>query len=342
MIRKLVTAVTTLLVVGLIVMGASVGSAAYKVEYKMSVAVGPQGPWGESAAMFCQLVKERTQGRVNIKPYYALQLAAAQQINEYFITVKGVADFAQGSTINWSPAIKELNIFSMPFIFPSYKALDAVENGEPGKIIAQISEQKGVVFLAWGENGFRELSNSKRPVRTPADIEGLKLRVPGTPIFVETFRALGANPMAINWGEALTAFQQGMVDGQENPIISMYIPYKLWEVHKNITLWRYAIDPLVLGANKDTWNSFTPADREIIQKAALEAMAWNKKAARKGLDDSNEAIELLTSKGVNVVKLTPAEVNAFKAKVKPVYDKWAKEIGTDLVEMTEKLIKSIK
>ncbi len=339
MIRKLVI---FSLVAGLIVMAASSGSAApYKTEYKMSVAVGPQGPWGESAAKFAELVKERTQGRINIKPYYALQLAAGQQINEYFITVKGIADFAQGSTINWSPAVKELTIFSMPFLFPNYKALDAVQNGEPGKKIWQISEEKGVVCLAWGENGYRELTNSKRPVRKPEDMEGLKLRVPGTPIFIETFRALGANPMAINWGESLTAFQQGTVDGQENPIVSMLIPYKLWEVHKYITLWHYTIDPLILGANKEVWNSFTPSDREIIMKAAQEAMAWNKMAARKGLEDSTEAIEFLASKGMQVVTLTPEEISAFKAKVKPVYDKWSKEIGVDLVESAEKIIKSV-
>ena len=330
------------LALGIIAGASSSGSAAsYKPEYKMSVAVGPQGPWGESAAKFAELVKERTQGRINIKPYYALQLAAGQQINEYFITVKGVADFAQGSTINWSPAVKELTIFSMPFLFPNYKALDAVQNGEPGKKIWKISEEKGVVCLAWGENGFREVTNSKRPVRKPEDMEGLKLRVPGTPIFIETFRALGANPMAINWGEALTAFQQRTVDGQENPIVSMLIPYKLWEVHEHVTLWHYAIDPLLLGVNKETWSSFTPQDQEIITKAAQEAMAWNKQAARKGLEDSQEAIDFLKSKGMKVVTLTPAEVDAFKAKVKPVYEKWAKEIGPELVESAEKIVKGV-
>jgi len=330
------------LALGIIAGASSSGSAAsYKPEYKMSVAVGPQGPWGESAAKFAELVKERTQGRINIKPYYALQLAAGQQINEYFITVKGVADFAQGSTINWSPAVKELTIFSMPFLFPNYKALDAVQNGEPGKKIWNISEEKGVVCLAWGENGFREVTNSKRPVRKPEDMEGLKLRVPGTPIFIETFRALGANPMAINWGEALTAFQQRTVDGQENPIVSMLIPYKLWEVHEHVTLWHYAIDPLLLGVNKETWSSFTPQDQEIITKAAQEAMAWNKQAARKGLEDSTEAIEFLKSKGMQVVTLTPTEVEAFKAKVKPVYEKWAKEIGPELVESAEKIVKGV-
>ena len=227
----------------------------------------------------------------------------------------------------------------MPFLFPNYKALDAVQNGEPGKKIWKISEERGVVCLAWGENGFREVTNSKRPVRKPEDMEGLKLRVPGTPIFIETFRALGANPMAINWGEALTAFQQRTVDGQENPIVSMLIPYKLWEVHEHVTLWHYAIDPLLLGVNKETWSSFTPQDQEIITKAAQEAMAWNKQAARKGLEDSTEAIEFLKSKGMQVVTLTPTEVEAFKAKVKPVYEKWAKEIGPELVESAEKIVK---
>ena len=339
MIRKLVL---VSLVVGLVVMTSSLGSAAtYKPEYKMSVAVGPQGPWGESAAKFAELVKERTQGKINIKPYYALALGAGQQINEYFITVKGVADFAQGSTINWSPAVKELTIFSLPFFFPNYKALDAVQSGEPGKRIWQASEQKGVVCLAWGENGYREITNSKRPIRKPEDMEGLKFRVAGTPIFIETFRAVGGNPMAINWGEALTAFQQGTVDGQENPIVSMITPYKLWEVHKHITLWHYAIDPLILGVNKEVWNTFDPKDREIITAAAQEAMAWNKKAARKGLEDSTEAIEFLKSKGMQVVTLTPSEIEAFKAKVKPVHDKWKKEIGVELVESAEKIVKGV-
>jgi hypothetical protein len=97
-----------------------------------------------------------------------------------------------GSTINWSPQVKELNLFSLPFLFPSYKALDAVEDGEPGQRLWKLIEAKGVIPLAWGENGFRDLTNSKRAVRTPQDLDRLKVRVVGSPIFMETFRALGA------------------------------------------------------------------------------------------------------------------------------------------------------
>ncbi len=314
----------------------------YKPEFKCSLVVGPTGPWGEAAAKFADLLKERTQGRINVKNYFAGQLFAGKQTNEFLLLNQGVADFALGSTINWSPQVKELNLFAMPFMYPSYKALDAVENGEPGQRLWKIIESKGVIPLAWGENGFREITNSKRPVRKPEDMEGLKVRVVGSPIFIDTFRALGANPVNMNWGEAQTAFQQGTVDGQENPVVSVITPYKLWTVHKNITLWHYAIDPLILGVSKLTWDSLTTADREIVKKTAVEVMAWQKKGARAGLEGSTAAAEMLKKEGMEVITLSSAELATFKAKTKPVSDKWAAEIGSDLVKAAEKIIAETK
>ena len=200
----------------------------YKPEFKSSLVVGPAGPWGEAAIKFADLLKERTQGRINVKNYFAGQLFAGKQTNEFTLLAQGVADFALGSTINWSPQVKELNLFAMPFMYPSYKALDAVENGEPGRKLFKLIEEKGVVPLAWGENGFRQVTNSKRPIKGPGDLDGLKIRVVGSPIFIDTFRALGANPINMNWGDAQTAFQQGTVDGQENPVVSVITPFKLW------------------------------------------------------------------------------------------------------------------
>jgi tripartite ATP-independent transporter DctP family solute receptor len=320
----------------------SPAAAQYKAEFKNSLVVGPAGPWGEAAIKFADLLKERTQGRINVKNYFAGQLFAGKQTNEFLLLNQGVADFALGSTINWSPQIKELNLFAMPFMYPSYKALDAVENGEPGQRLWKLIESKGVIPLAWGENGFREITNSKRPVRKPADLDGLKVRVVGSPIFIETFRALGANPVNMNWGEALTAFTQGTVDGQENPVVSVIQPYKLWTVHKNITLWHYAIDPLILGVSKITWDSLTPADQEIVKKTAVEVMAWQKAGARAGLDGSLEAVEALKKNGMEVVMLSPAELGAFRARTKPVYDKWVHEVGADLVKSAERIIAETK
>ena len=326
----------------LVAWSAAPAAAQYKPEFKNSLVVGPTGPWGEAAAKFADLLKERTQGRINVKNYFAGQLFAGKQTNEFLLLNQGVADFALGSTINWSPQVKELNLFAMPFMYPSYKALDAVESGEPGQSLWKLIEAKGVIPLAWGENGFRQITNGKRPVRAPADLDGLKVRVVGSPIFIETFRALGANPVNMNWGDAQTAFQQGTVDGQENPVVSVLIPYKLWTVHKNVTLWNYAIDPLVLGMSKITWDSLTPADRDIVKKTAVEVMAWQKKGARAGLEASTEAVENLKKNGMEVVTLTAAELAAFKAKTRPVYDKWVTEIGADLVKAAEKIVAGTK
>ncbi len=318
------------------------GEAAYKSEFKNSLVVGPGGPWGEAAAKFADLLKERTQGRINVKNYFAGQLFAGKQTNEFTLLNQGVADFALGSTINWSPQVKELNLFAMPFMYPSYKALDAVEAGEPGKKLFQLIEAKGVIPLAWGENGFRQVTNSKRPVKGPGDLEGLKIRVVGSPIFIDTFRALGANPVNMNWGEAQTAFQQGTVDGQENPVVSVIIPSKLWTTQKHISLWNYAIDPLILGVSKITWDSLTPQDREIVRKTAEEVMAWQKKGARAGLEGSTEAVETLKKNGMEVVSLSPKDLEAFRGKTQPVYEKWTGEVGADLVKSAEKIIAATK
>lgn len=313
----------------------AVQSATYKPEYKMSIVVGPTGPWGEGAAKFAEAVKKYTDGRVNIKPYYSGQLFAGKQTNEFLLMKQGVIDFAMGSTINWSTTVKELNLFSLPFFFPDYKALDAVENGEVGKKLFKIIEDKGVVGLGWCENGFREFTNSKRAVKRPEDLEGIKARVVGSPIFIDTFKALGANPVSMNWGEALSAFQQGTVDGQENPIVSVIIPNKLWQVHKYITVWHYAIDPIILSVSKEVWDTFTPPDKAAIMKAADEISKWQKKAAREGLEGSTAALDTLKKNGMEVTVLTAEQIRSFKEKTRSVHEKWMKEIGPELVKAAE-------
>ena len=314
----------------------TVFSENYKPEYKMSIVVGPAGPWGESAARFAEEVKKATDGRINIKPYYSGQLFAGKQTNEFLLMKQGVIDFAVGSTINWSPTVKELNLFALPFFFSSYKDLDAVENGEVGKQLFRIIEEKGVVGLGWAENGFRELTNSKRSVAKPDDLEGLKLRVVGSPIFVDIFKAMGANPVSMNWGEALSAFQQGTVDGQENPVISVIIPNKLWQVNKYMTSWNYAIDPIILGVSKMVWDTFDQKDKDAISKVAQEVVKWQKNGAREGLEGSTAAFDNLRNNGMEVTILTPDQIKVFKDKTKPVFDKWVNEVGPELVKMAEK------
>ncbi|MGB7670103.1 MAG: TRAP transporter substrate-binding protein DctP [Pseudolabrys sp.] len=171
-------------------------AADYKPEFKMSI-VGPneETPWGRAATRFADAIKYRTQGRIQIKNYFNGQLFAGKQTTEFAHLQQGLADFSIGSTINWSPQVKQLNIFALPFMFPGYAAVDAVEGGEPGERLFKLIERNGAIPIAWGENGFRELTNSKRPIRRPEDLDALKIRVVGVPLFVDTFGALGAIPI---------------------------------------------------------------------------------------------------------------------------------------------------
>lgn len=313
----------------------------YKKEYKMSVVVGPKLPWGAGATKFADLVRERTNGRINIKVYTSSSLMAGKQTNEFLIHRQGVADFCFASTINWSTTIKPLNLFNLPFFFPDYKALDAVTNGEVGKDIGKLLDSKGVTLLAWGENGFREITNSKRPIAKPEDLEGLKIRVVGTPIFIDTMKALGANPVNMNWGDAQVAFQQGVVDGQENPVVAIEIPVKIWQFHQYATIWHYVIDPLMLTVNNKVMASFSGEDQKIIREAAREAAEEQRTIVRKGLIAPDlSALETLKSNGMDVVVLDDVARAAFKDKTKDVYATWVDRVGSDLVKKAETAIEA--
>ena len=315
----------------------------YKSEYRMSLVVGPAFPWGKGGEIWANKVKEKTNGRINIKLYPGVSLIQGDQTREFSALRQGVIDMAVGSTINWSPQVKQLNLFSLPFLFPDYAAVDAVTQGEVGKSLFATLEKAGVVPLAWGENGYREISNSKHAIKTPADLKGLKIRVVGSPLFLDTFTALGANPTQMSWADAQPAFASGAVDGQENPL-SIFTAAKLQNVgQKYVTMWHYVADPLVFVVNKDVWNSWTPADREAVRQAAVEAGKEEIVIARKGLVEPGQPLlKDIAAMGVTITELTPDERAAFVKVTKPVYDKWKPQVGTDLVNMAEKAIAARK
>ncbi|MCM2295891.1 DctP family TRAP transporter solute-binding subunit [Rhodoferax sp.] len=323
---------------------ATLGSAqSYKSEYRMSLVLGPAFPWGKGGQIWADLVKERTQGRINIKLYPGVSLIQGDQTREFSALRQGVIDMAVGSTINWSPQVKQLNLFSMPFLMPDYAAVDALTQGPVGKQIFATLDKAGVVPLAWGENGYRELSNSKRAVRAPADLKGMKIRVVGSPLFLDTFTALGANPTQMSWADAQPAFASGAVDGQENPL-SIFTAAKLHNVsQKHVTMWGYVADPLIFVVNKEIWGSWTPADQAIVRQAALDAGKQEIALARKGLVEAEQPLlKEIAALGVTVTHLSPAERDAFVKMTRPVYDKWKNTVGADLVKTAEASIAARK
>jgi tripartite ATP-independent transporter DctP family solute receptor len=315
----------------------------YKAEYRMSLVLGPPTPWGQAGKLWADMVKERTQGRINIKLYPGVSLIQGDQTREFSALRQGVIDMAVGSTINWSPQVKELNLFSLPFLMPDYAALDALTQGEVGKKIFQTLDKSGVVPLAWGENGYREVTNSKRVIKSPEDLKGMKIRVVGSPIFSDMFSAMGANTTQMSWADAQPALSSGAVDGQENPLF-LFTVLKMHTVgQKFVTTWGYMADPLIFVVNKEIWNSWTAADQAIVRQAAIDAGHQEIAMARKGLIEADKPVlKDIAAMGVTVTQLTPAERDAFVKVTRPVYDKWKKTVGVELVDMAEKAIAARK
>ena len=323
----------------------SAEAANFKKEYKMQINVGPQFYWGMGAQKFADLVKQRTNGQINIKPYWGSALLKGAQLKSAQLVSNGVIDCAMESTINISPVITEANIFSLPFFINNFENLDKMEYGRTGKAIFKAMDAKGLVGLAWAENGFRQVTNSKIAIRTPADVKGLRLRVVGSPIFIDTFRQLGADPVNMNWGDAVTAFGQGVVDGQENPV-GVLVPVQIWQYHKYATFWNYLVDPVVFYWNKKQWNAFPKDIQKILRESAEEAGMFEKALCRAGLDGQKsidllknkfnhtmkvpEPVKFMESKGMTVTFLSDKERNAFIKATKPLYDKWVPKIGEGL------------
>jgi TRAP-type transport system periplasmic protein len=311
----------------------------YKPEYKMSLVLGPAFPWGKGGEIWADLVRERTAGRINIKLYPGTSLVQGDQTREFSAIRQGVIDMAIGSTINWSPQVKELNLFSMPFLMPDYLAIDALTQGEVGQQLFTILDKAGVVPLAWGENGFREVSNSKQAIRKPEDLKGMKIRVVGSPLFLDTFTALGANPTQMSWADAQPALASGAVDGQENPM-AIFTAAKLHNVgQKHITMWGYVADPLIFVVNKEIWSSWTEADRVIVKQAAIDAGKQEIAIARTGLVEADKPLlKQIEGLGVTVTTLTQQEREVFVKATRPVFDKWKEQIGAGLVDKAESSI----
>lgn len=315
---------------------------ALKSEYKLSVVGNRPIPLSEGAFQWADLITQRSQGRINVKVYPGSQLVGGDQTRELLAMRQGVIDFTVSSTINLSPQIREMTLFSMPFLMPGHRAFDALINGETGQDLFAVLARREVVPLAWGENGFREISNSRRPIRTPDDLKGMKIRFAAGAIFADIFTALGANPVQMSFADLQPALSTGAVDGQENPI-NLFLAFKMDTLaQKYLTVWNYCADAGIFHVAKGAWDGFSKADQEIIAESAKEAAKRQIDAARKGIGGGDRSsFDELAKRGVEVVELTDAQKQVFARTTRPVFDKWAAQIGADLVRKAEAAIKAL-
>lgn len=301
-----------------------------KISIKMSVTTPSESsPWNIGAKKWAELVKERTNGRVEITTFPNEQLSSGNQQKGIEQVAAGVTGASLHSTIIYSVIEPKLAVVSIPWIMPNNAAVDKAMKGAPGEKVKDLIRAKGIEPLAFGENGFRHWTNSKRPLATPDDMKGLKIRVPGMKMYISLFKAMGADPTSMSFSEVFTALQQGTVDGQENPISVIYTT-KLNEVQKYMTICNYSYDPIVLGVNKKLWDSIDKDTQAIMKKAAEEAMALNIKLTR---EDEAKQLDEMKKKGLQVNVLTPEQIKVFQGSVTSVYKEQESVIGKDLLDL---------
>lgn len=280
-------------------------------------------PKHEASVKFAELVKAKSGGRIEVQVAPAAQLGDDVPILTSLRT--GTVDFAANSQGSISSVIPEYSAFGMPFLFPSLKHAWQVLDGPVGQELAKISEAKGLVVLGYWDNGIRHVSNSKRPINSPADLKGIKIRTPPDPTTIDIMSALGADPQQIKFSELYVALQQGVVDAQENPLMNIYSS-KLYEVQKfiSMTSHKYEMTPFVM--SKRTWDKMNEADRRIILEAAKEATAFNRQLS---LESDAKLEGELKAKGIQINR---PELAPFIKATQPVVDKWSAGPQGDFVK----------
>ena len=302
-------------------------SAASADTLRLSPNTGDTTTWHKGAEKFGELLSEKTDGAYDVRVFPNAQLSGGDQMKQAEMVGRGALDLVVTSAINVTPLVPEMAVFSLPYLYANYDQVDATTQGEPAKLLEDILREKGIEVLAWGENGFREVTNNVRPIKTPEDMKGLNMRVAG-PMYIDVMNALGANPQQMQWGETMTALQQGVVDGQENPIGAVIIPQQVFEVQKHLTAWHYSYDPIFLGVSTEVWGDLDEATQEQMRAAATEAMEYQREITREG---TAEGVAFLRDKGMEVYEPSEEELAAFREATKPAFDTWAAKVGTDIV-----------
>ena len=280
--------------------------------------------WHKNLAGFANDVKKETEGRVTIQLYPSGQLGNEKDMVEglTFGTVDGGL-IGGGSFQSIDP---KFGIEALPYAWPTHEAAYKAFDGKLGKYLFDLLGKKGIVCLAWWENGFRHITNNKKPVVKPEDLKGLKLRVTPDKMRLDTFKLLGAAPMAINFGELYSALQQGVVDGQENPYAIIY-SNAFNEVQKYLSKSGHIWGSAVLCVNSDVWNKLSAKDKETVRKLAQK---WCAAQRKETIKEENEFLDKLKAKGMKVNDVDKA---AFQKAVQPVWKSYESTFGKELMDM---------
>jgi tripartite ATP-independent transporter DctP family solute receptor len=293
-------------------------------------------PQAEGAQRFADLVAQKSGNKISVKLFPGgtlggdLQTVSALQGGTIEMTVLNAGILAS--------QVKSFEVFDFPFLFATPQEADAVVDGPFGKGLLDKLADKGLIGLGYWELGFRNLTNSKRPITKVEDIAGLKIRVIQSPIYIDMFNALGATATPMPFPELYPALEQKAVDGQENPF-TLIRTSKFYEVQKHVAVTRHVYNPQAVLVSRKLWDQLSAAERKILKDAVDEATSYQRELSRK---QSDEALAELKKLGMQVTEFSPAEMQRIRDKVKPVIDKHTASVGADVVKQVQDEIAKVR
>jgi tripartite ATP-independent transporter DctP family solute receptor len=299
------------------------------VSLRLAHVVNEQDGFHIAAVKFQELVSERTDGKVTIEIFPNASLGDERTLLEGMqIGTVDMGVITNGPVANF---VEEMAVFELPFLFSSPQQAYDVLDGPIGQDLLDKLSEVNLKGLAYAERGFRNLTNSVRPVQSPDDIEGLRIRVMENPVYTDTFRELGANAVPMAWTEALTAMQQGTIDGQENPVNVIH-SFKLNETQSHMTLSRHTYAPAIFVMGMGSWNRLPEEAQTVLVQAAREAAAHERQV---NADMEAKQLEDLRAAGVAIVE--EPDIAAFQQAIVPVYEKYGDQFGEYLERIQQAL-----
>ena len=291
---------------------------------------------GRAVKFFVEEMSKRSGGKLKVKGFADASLGSDIQMQNALIG--GAQEMMVGSTATLVGIVKDFAVFDLPFLFNNEQEADAVFDGPFGQKLAAKLNEKGLVGLVYWENGFRNLTNSKRPVEKVEDLKGIKLRVMQNPVYIDMFNGFGANAVPLSFSELFTAMETGTVDGQENPVTTIQSS-KFYEVQKYLTISKHVYSPWIVLASKRWYDGLSSDERKIINEAAAASRDFERKDSREA---SKQSIAYLKDKGMQINELSDAELGRMREMVKPAMDKFAADGGADLLNELQGEINKVR
>ena len=279
---------------------------------------------GRAVKVFAEQVEKLSGGKMKLRAIGGAALGSDNQMQQALIG--GAQEMMVGSTATLVGITKEMALWDTPFLINNTREADALLDGPVGEKVKAKLEEKGLVGLVYWENGFRNLTNNKKPVARLEDLEGIKLRVMQNNVYLDSFKILGANAVPLPYSELFTALETKAVDGQENPYNTI-LSAKFYEVQKYLSVTNHVYAPWIVTVSKKYWDGLSRDEKAVLQKAAVISRDFERKDTR---EEAARALAELKAKGMQITELSPAEVGRMRDKLTKVNASIATNVGMDL------------